>query len=566
MTDLNRIPYLLNANRVFCFIVLGKYFSKAIEYLIIDRPICISMNIFMMNARIVLLLGYFFNVLTPQFAQAQTFTIHLKNKLQTIDNFGASGAWFSEGIGKYWAPEKKERMAELLFSKGFDASGNPLGIGLSAWRFNIGGGTAEQGDSSGISNPVKRVECFLSPNGTYDWTKQQGYIWFTKKAADYGVKDLIAFVNTPPVQFTKNGLGFRTEKDFITNLADDKYEAYANFLTTVIDHFNKEGLHFKYISPVNEPQWDWSNKFGQMNQEGTPFHNANIYKVAKELDAAFRAKKLSTKILLPEAAELKALYEGNNHASKQIQHFFAADSKLYVGNLKNLHRVINGHSYFTDLGDTTIIGVRKNVKDTAAKYKVPFWQSEYCMLGNGYKEGVRGRTPAIDCALFLAKMIHHDLTIAHASAWHFWNSFEPGSSEFDTRYYLFALKNNALNTEGDFTVTKNLWALGHFSRFIRPGMHRIAISRNDGLNELQAAQDLMLSAFANKDTIVITVINYTHTSKEIDLNIPGLKKFKSVRQYVTSADAGENMKPCPLQWPGKISLKPRLLVTVVLEK
>lgn len=42
------------------------------------------------------------------------------------------------------------QMAKWLFSGGFDSAGNPVGIGLSAWRFNIGGGTAEQGDSSGI--------------------------------------------------------------------------------------------------------------------------------------------------------------------------------------------------------------------------------------------------------------------------------------------------------------------------------------------------------------------------------------------------------------------------------
>lgn len=76
------------------------------------------------------------------FGQAVTFTIDSKRTAQTIDNFGASGAWFSEGIGKYWAADKKERMAELLFSKAFDKAGHPIGIGLSAWRFNIGGGTA----------------------------------------------------------------------------------------------------------------------------------------------------------------------------------------------------------------------------------------------------------------------------------------------------------------------------------------------------------------------------------------------------------------------------------------
>lgn len=307
--------------------------------------------------------------------QAVTFTIDVKKKAQVIDNIGASGAWYTEGIGKYWPVAKKERLAELLFSKGFDTAANPLGIGLSAWRFNIGGGTAEQGDSSGISNPVKRVECFLSRDGTYNWNKQEGYRWFVKKAASYGVENLIAFSNTPPVQFTKNGLGFKLVKNFETNLREDKYSAYADFLATVIQHFAGEGIHFNYISPVNEPQWDWSNKFGQMNQEGSPWHNKDIYKITVSLDSVFAARKLSAKILLPEAAILSALYEGNGHAAKQIQQFYAPGSSHYVGKLTHLQPVIAGHSYFTDLGDTTIVTVRKKIQDTAEKYKVPFWQS-----------------------------------------------------------------------------------------------------------------------------------------------------------------------------------------------
>jgi len=499
-------------------------------------------------------------------AQPVTFTINTKKKAQTIENIGASAAWYSEGIGKYWPQEKKERMAELLFSKSFDTSGNPLGIGLSAWRFNIGGGTAEQGDSSGIRNAVRRVEGFLSNDGTYNCNKQQGYLWFVKKAAAFGVENLIAFSNTPPVQFTKNGLGFNLQKNYETNLREDKYGAYAGFLATVINHFDKEGIHFKYVSPVNEPQWDWSNKFGQMNQEGSPWHNKDIYTITKSLDSALSAQKLSTKILVPEAGILTALYEGDNHASKQIQSFYSKSSPWYIGNLKHVYPVIEGHSYFTDNGDTNIITVRKKLRDTAAKYDVRFWQSEYSMLGNGYKDGKNRKISAIDCALFLSKMIYHDFAVANASAWHLWNAWEPGNADFDTRYYLLALKNNAANTEGDFTITKNLWALGHYSRFIRPGMQRILVQRSDHLNDLEAAQNIMLSAYSNSKQSVIVAINYTTSSKTIQVDIPDVKKIKALKQYVTTADADDNMRSHPLQSLKNITLRPRSIITIVVEK
>lgn len=457
-------------------------------------------------------------------------------------------------------------MAELLFSKGFDSLGNPLGIGLSSWRFNIGGGTAEQGDSSGIRNAVRRVECFLSPDGTYRWEKQAGYLWFVRKAARYGVENLIAFSNTPPVQFTKNGLGFNLKKNFETNLREEEYSAYAGFLATVVQHFEKEGLHFNYVSPVNEPQWDWSNRFGQMNQEGSPWHNKDIHRIAVALDSALRSKKLSARILLPEAGHLSSLFEGTGHASRQIQTFYDASGSYYVGHLKKLLPVVAGHSYFTDQGDSSIAAVRSRLRDTAAKYGIPFWQSEYSLLGDGYKEGKAGRIPAMDCALFLAKMIYHDLVVGNAAAWQFWNAWEPGGAGFDTRYCLLALQTNAANTEGDFAVTKNLWALGHYSRFIRPGMKRILTGRSDRLNDTTVAQDVMLSAFANKKEWIAVVVNYTSSAKNISLEIPVLKKAGSLKQYVTTASAGDNMRFYPLPSLTAIQLKPRSITTIVVAR
>ncbi len=147
------------------------------------------------------------------FAQEEyNLSINTDIAYQTIDNFGAAACWFGEGVGKHWPKAKKEEIAKLLFSKEMDPNGNPEGIGLSAWRFNIGAGTFEQGEQSGISDFRKRVECFQNRNGTYDWSKQSGYLWLVQKAKEYGVEKLIAFSNSPPVQFTKNGLGLKPKR------------------------------------------------------------------------------------------------------------------------------------------------------------------------------------------------------------------------------------------------------------------------------------------------------------------------------------------------------------------
>jgi O-glycosyl hydrolase len=506
-------------------------------------------------------------------AQAQTkkpqpllISIDLNDRAQTIENIGASGCWYAEPIGKYWPSEKKNKIAELLFSREIDKAGNPLGIGLSAWRFNIGGGTAEQGNAGGIKDVKHRVECFLSDDGSYDWSKQSGSQWFLKKAKQYGVESLIAFSNTPPVQFTKNGLGFKTDKSYLSNLQPEKYKAYSDFLSQVIRHFDQEKLHFNYVSPVNEPQWDWSGTIGQAKQEGSPWTNQEIFKVVRSLDSSLKEKSLKTKILIPEAAMVTYLYQNNTAVSRQIQNFFSDSSALSFQNINSVSRIAAGHSYFTDSGDSSLINIRKNLADTARKYGVNYWQSEYCMLGDGFKERSKEKRSQMDCALFLAKVIHSDLVVGNATAWQFWNSFEPGKSDFDTRYYLIALSPDQDYKNGDFTVTKNLWALGHYSLFIRPGMQRLNIQRSDEATNIEAAQKTMVSAFAgNEGKLIIVAVNYENMSQQLALQLKNSKKTRKISAYVTTAEKGYDMRYSELNANEPILLPARSITTLVID-
>lgn len=486
---------------------------------------------------------------------------------QTMDNFGAAACWFGEGVGKYWPKAKKEEIAKLLFSNETDSDGNPEGIGLSAWRFNIGAGTFEQGDKSGISDFRKRVECFQNPDGTYDWSKQSGYVWLVQKAKEYGVEKLIAFSNSPPVQFTKNGLGFKTEKDKKTNLKEEKFDDYADFLTTVVEHFEKEDIHFDYVSPVNEPQWDWFGEVGRAKQEGTPWSNEDISKLTKLLNASLAHKKLNTKILLSESAQLNFLYDGYGEASHQVSALYSSKSPLYVGDLKYVAPVIAGHSYFTDTPDSTMIHIRREVHKATKSYNIDFWQSEYSMLADGFREGNEGERSAMDCALFLAKVIHFDLTEANASAWQFWNTLEPGSPDFDTRYYFIALNPNEDHTDGEFYPVKTLWAMGHYSYFVRPGMRRIDVTNQ--LNPKEAAQNFMVSGFLDPtdDTLVMVMVNYSPNNIQVGFDNSQIKKYKQYKHYLTNAGDGMNMKKMEEgAIPDQIELPKRSISTLVLQK
>jgi len=494
-------------------------------------------------------------------------TIDFNKTAQTIHNIGASGCWFSEGIGKDWPVAKREKIAQLLFSKKLDKAGNPEGIGLSAWRFNIGAGTAEQGDSSGIKDFRKRTESFLKPDGTYDWTKQSGYQFFLRKAQDYGVENLIAFSNTPPVQFARNGLGYKTEKDYTSNLKADSYDLYADFLAQVVKHFDAEGLHFKYVSPVNEPQWDWSHKYKEADQEGSPWKNEEIFKVTKALNTALDKEKLDSKILITEAGMLNYLYSGNTGASKQIQHFFNSKSPLYLGGLSHVPKVIAGHSYYTESNDTVLVSTRKKVADTALKYGVDYWQSEYSMLADGFREGIKGKRSAMDCALFLSKVIYTDLAVGNATAWQFWNSYEPGKAEFDTRYYLIALDPKPDYKDGEFTITKNLWALGHYSLFVRPGMKRV-ITSTDNVENPVLNQHLLISSYIDKNNkLVVVAVNNGTAAIDLNLELKNTKKkYKKAVQYLTDGTEEINMKPSTLSsYQSGILLPARSISTIVVD-
>ena len=70
-------------------------------------------------------------------------TIDASTVYQTIDGFASSDAWDMEYVGKYWSTSNKEAIAKLLFSREVDEKGNSQGIGLSMWRFNLGGGSEE---------------------------------------------------------------------------------------------------------------------------------------------------------------------------------------------------------------------------------------------------------------------------------------------------------------------------------------------------------------------------------------------------------------------------------------
>jgi O-glycosyl hydrolase len=147
---------------------------------------------------------------------------------------------------------------------------------------------------------------------------------------------------------------------------------------------------------------------------------------------------------------------------------------------------------------------------------IGFWQTEYSILGGDYLEG-RNQSDlnVMDYSLWIARIMHWDLTIANATGWSWWTSLSyPKFGDHKNRFGLlnwYPDSESRSNSSGQIEVTKNLWAFGNFSRFIRPGYKRVDVS-NDLFGSLEVeAANLMVSAYVSpgEEELVIVFINYS---------------------------------------------------------
>lgn len=475
--------------------------------------------------------------------QTDTYFVNPDVCYQTIDGFGASDAWSMRFIGEM-PEETQTRVADWLFSSQDDAKGNPLGIGLSIWRFNIGAGSVEQGDSSKI-NSSTRTDCFLSADGSYDWTKQRGQRRFLKLAKERGVPYLLGFLNSPPVFYTQNGLATNTGRGGDYNLKEDRYNDFARFIADVVVGLNEhDGILLDYISPINEPDghWNWQGP----KQEGSPATNREIARVARSLDREFSDRGLETKIIIPESSDYRCMMSTHMtdwQRGYEIQSFFSPDSAAtYVGDLKHLPRLMAGHSYWSN---TPVEAMKQNriaLNDTLKKYGVDFWQSEVCIMSNDEEiGGGNGYDRTMKTALYVARLLHHDLVYANARSWQWWRA--AGGDYKDGLLFQYRDKSTGNDTIVD---SKLLWSLGNFSRFIRPGAVRIDVSATDDSGKAipDSATDpygLMLSAYRNPDgSLVMVAINYSDEDRQFSLRLPG-KGVQFSKLYATSDHDGEDL-------------------------
>lgn len=471
--------------------------------------------------------------------------VNLNMNLQTMENFGASDAWQCNFVGKNWPSDKKNAIADLLFSKEVDNEGNPKGIGLSLWRFNLGAGSTEQGSASDITDEWRRTECFTSDGISYDMSKQAGQVWFMKAARERGVDKLLAFTNSAPVYLTQNGLAHASIKTFY-NLKDGKMPELADFWVNAIDKLKSEhDLTIDYVSPFNEPQYEWDGS----GQEGSPASNANIYSFVNTLAPKLQAKGLNSEIIVGEAGAFEPLYKtvsGKENRSNQIDYFFGINSTKNIAGLTNVKKTISGHSYWQAWPLRDLISSRQSVANRANTIPgLSVWASEYSILENpGTAELSGGAGPGRDLgmqtALWVARIISTDISIGGVSSWQWWTAVSRGDYKDGLVYLDDGITNGAGDAnyckyDGYVRDSKTLWAFGNFSFFVKPGMQRVQIPNFDNA---AATTDVMLTAYKDETNkkIVIVAVNVSKSAATYKLNLTGGTLVNDkLTPYTTSA-------------------------------
>ena len=406
---------------------------------------------------------------------------------QQLEGFGASGAWWAQCVGGWdhidpvSGMPARDRISQLLFSK-------TQGIGLGTYRYNIGAGSAQSGKGD-IENPLRRTQTFETAPGVYDFSRDENAVYMLKQAVKDGARDVILFVNSPPERLTQNGKA-HCDKGLLPkeNLAPHNYRAFVDYCLDITEHFLREGLPVRYLSPVNEPLWLWNG--GQEGCHYRPKSAGRLLKVfAEEMDARPALQHV----------RLSGLENGD------IRWF----NKSYTRSLLKYDAVrrrvdsVDIHSYFLPFLPGPLFSDRKAFLRRFRHWMDRRWPGVAVKMSEWtHMQG--GRDKGMDSALVMANVIYEDLSILNVTAWQHWIAV----SEVDYCDGLIYIN----LADRSFEMTKRYYATGNFSKFIPSGAVRVQIGSDDPA--------LKLLAFKKDGKTTVIAINDAEREKPLTLPVP----------------------------------------------
>ncbi len=432
---------------------------------------------------------------------------------QTMESFGASGAWWSQIVGGW---ENADEIAELLYGK-------DNGIGLNNYRYNIGAGSINNGVTS-FHNKDRATESFDTLDG-YDWSRDKNAVNMMKLAVKHGVDEVVMFVNSPPVSMTINGKSY-CSKPGAKNLSPENYRKFATYCLDVCEHFIDEGIPVKYLSPVNEPVWIWSDP---NNQEGCHYMPRDVRRLflvfAEEIEK--REKLKNVKLSGTECGDIR---------------WFNKSFSRAVLNKKEIRKHLDSidyHSYFLHPVKPFFSNRIAYLKRYRKWHNIFYGGISLKMTEWTHMEG--GRDYSINSALVQANIMFEDINYADVTTWSHWIAL----SRYDYNDGVIYFDEN----KKTYDIPKRYYSFGNFTKFIERGAVRYEANCKD--------KDLRILLFKKDKKNVFVIINNAESRKEISID-----GFSDGKMYIT--DDKRNLEKTNIN-AEHIELSPKSVNTVVFK-
>ena len=422
--------------------------------------------------------------------------VKFSQAMQVIDGFGVSNAWL-------YPPQAAAKTAvyDALFSIS-------KGAGLSLVRNRIPFRENPSNDDKFINKNADGTYQYTT-NGdgsktfslnwsNWDLNNTSSLISDIKAAgADYQVTKFMSTPWTPPnnsvskwkLSDSYKTVDYANAPEVGGTLDPTHYADYADVLADyVLGYKAKVGVDLSVLSLQNEPNF-------QCTYESADWTAAQFRDFFAILNTEFSKKGVFTQL-----PKLKIMAPESQTAKEDLVVPTLADS-----NTLDLLGVVGVHQYEYGKSNVSSYAPPTLAKSLAAGKRI--WMTEFSTAA------WTGDTSITD-ALIVARLIHMDLVVAQMSAFNYWWAWGSGNGCLAV-------------TSG--TQPKRLYALGQYSRFIRPDWIRVDALANP-------ASNVYLSAFKNPagDQVAVVAINAGTAQVPLALTID-TGRFGALTSYRTSA-------------------------------
>jgi glucuronoarabinoxylan endo-1,4-beta-xylanase len=343
-------------------------------------------------------------------AATATVTVDYSKPKQTIEGFGAGIPWVAGNINNFSAADQTTILDALYSTTKPSAALSWVRVHTFMCQFNPSSGTYNFNDSS-IQDEVS---------------------WVNRVKAAYGVTNVWASNWTPPAWMKSTGSCNGSNGAY---LLPQYYPDFANDQVLWLQDWKAAtGNAVNVLSLQNEP--DQAPSY-----DGCTYTTDQINAATAYVRPAMTNAGLTTKYTVPEPA----IYGGTSYY----------DSNWAIPILSN-----SSMDSYVDLMSTHGYGQLQNLSGPCTicqQYNKEIWQTEV-MKSRGTWD------PSITDAQKWTTSIYQALNQGHFSAWFYWWVF------YNSNNNGFLIQYNSSTTPWTISsIPKRVYAMGNFSRFMRPG-------------------------------------------------------------------------------------------------